>query len=261
MVVHTVSVSSLSRTVIMAGTENIAATQNNNMLRIANYINFHTPSLSTSVTVDVWFPRLRLAPESVRDNTSENFSSDSTRLSGLTVTETHFSAPSAEPIGKVTGVDSESKSPLLLVAVKCNVHEMPDGNPNGLILPVPSTADRVSTSSSARVAEGGVALMVEHTINVGLFSVTLAAVGIVNSTSAIKPEQKQKPKKKHTRNNDNMQYRQGNVLAHRRTITVYQCNNSSWISQSEAGFFRSYEGQLNFKIFLSFDQMVSVGSD
>jgi hypothetical protein len=44
--------------------------------------------------------------------------------------------------------------------------------------------DSDSTASVARVAEDGVTLMVVHTIKVGLFSVTVAVLGITNSASA-----------------------------------------------------------------------------
>lgn len=60
--------------------------------------------------------------------------------------------------------------------------------PENSYLPVPSTADRDNTTSMARVEEGGFVLMAEHTINVGLFSVTVAVVGIVNSASASKKQ-------------------------------------------------------------------------
>ena len=48
---------------------------------------------------------------------------------------------------------------------------------------MPSTVDKDSTTSMARVAVGGVVLMEVHTTNVGELSVILTMVGIANSAT------------------------------------------------------------------------------
>lgn len=65
-------------------------------------------------------PSLKFPPEVTRVKITVKYSSDSTKSSGLTVTETHFSVPLAEPMGKVTGNDNWSKSPPSLLAANNN---------------------------------------------------------------------------------------------------------------------------------------------
>jgi hypothetical protein len=51
-------------------------------------------------------------------------------------------------------------------------------------LPVPSTVDRDTTTSLARVASGGVVVIVTHTINTMSISATLITGGTANIAAA-----------------------------------------------------------------------------
>lgn len=67
----------------------------------------YIPSLSNKVKEDTLFPMPKLAPEVTKSNATVKFSSNSTSLSGYTVTDAQTSAPPAEPLWKVISVDIE----------------------------------------------------------------------------------------------------------------------------------------------------------
>lgn len=57
------------------------------------------------VTADLLFPRWRLVPGTTKAKTTLKYSSDSTLLSEFTVTVTHVSVRSAEPLEKVKDME------------------------------------------------------------------------------------------------------------------------------------------------------------
>lgn len=67
------------------------------------------PSSSKRAIEEILFPMtILLAPDVTKSKTAVKLSSNSTSLSGYTVTDVQFSAPSTEPFGKVIDADSEA---------------------------------------------------------------------------------------------------------------------------------------------------------
>lgn len=104
-------------------------------------------------------------------------STDSTRSSESAVTGEHSSKPSAEPGSKVKSTDREEWSPSTTVAMvkRTIVFFVQLFSPD---LPVSSRVDRLTTTSLARAAVDGVAVIWAHTINAESPSMSAAVLGI-----------------------------------------------------------------------------------